>query len=179
MNLRLKIFALVITVFALVSCSSKEKDVEPIVLNGKYNLTRVNSEITFQDEQPEITDEDVSDQKIYFEFSSDGTYSTNASLGIANIEKDNQVNSNTYLIENNILIIDIVEADLNVPFKLYLNMAEAENQLTLSLGQPDLLKSFDASVSGMDAFSKALVQVLISQIVDFSYSLELTKEVQS
>ncbi|KPM47070.1 hypothetical protein [Jiulongibacter sediminis] len=171
-NISVFLFLIIVT----AACSSKKKDIEPIILNGQYNLTRVNSEITFQDQQPEITDKDVTDQEIYFFFSPDGTYTTNASLGIGNIKKDQKVNSNTYQIENNLLIISIVEADLNVPFKLYLKMTEENNELTLSLNHQDLVNSFDASLSGMDAFSKALIQVLISQIVEMNYSLTLTKE---
>ncbi|MGR3812439.1 hypothetical protein [Jiulongibacter sp. NS-SX5] len=159
----------------IVSCSKKD-DVEPITLDGRYDLKQVNSEVIIQDEEPEINDKDFSSEGIYFTFSADGTYTTNANVGIGNIEKSSSENKNTYEIENNILKLKITEADLNVPFILYFRMSESmTGTLTLSLNEKDLLTSFEASGADLDPFSQALLQVLISQITTINYSLELTK----
>jgi hypothetical protein len=174
----LKKAVLLFTILLIQAACSSKNDIEPVVLNGRYDLKNVSSEITFKLGQPELNNQDLADKGIYFEFGRDGNYTTNAEFSLKKIEKSQNISTNAYEIDGKKLILTIIEADLNVPFKLYLNIQEDNGQLKLTLNQQDLLKSFEASISGMNALTSSLVQALVNNIADFQYTLELTKEAQ-
>ncbi len=170
-----KIFAFATTVILLAACE-KEDNVAPLNIEGKWNADEVSSKMQFQNEDPTNSTEDLSSSGIYFNFDSDGTYTTNAILGIDNISAgDGTEYTNEYKIVDGKIQLTFKEADLGIPISLSFTPVIMDNEMKITLTKKALLDDI-ASMSGkLDVFSEAILQAVVGQILDFEYTITLVK----
>lgn len=165
-----------LAIYTLLIACKKNNDVSPIDVTGKWNLNTIDSNVEFSSDSPQVEKQDVTSQGIYIEFKADGTYITNSDLGIASItKKETGENTGTYELKNGVIALNFVEADLAIPLKLYFQAEVNNNQLVISLDRDDLVKSFAELGSGVDAFSQAILQILVADIVKINYALTFSK----
>ena len=159
----------------LASCS-KEDDVTPSSLEGTYNLETIALKTKVVDEALEEENENVASQKIYYTFSADGTYKTNAYWSIGEIATDGTVSTGKYTLKGNTLSISYKDEDLGKEMTQSMQIkTNSDTQLVLFIGLDELKDSFKAAGTGLDPFTKAFLDLFLSQMVQFEYTLTFKK----
>jgi hypothetical protein len=174
-NLR-KLAILFLSAIFFMACSKDgSKDISPESVIGKWILQNISSSVEFKNDTPENTNEDVTSQGLYFDFASDGTYTTNGAIELGDInENGGSLTTGNYEFSNSVLSLTYKDPDLGIPVTLYLNATISGNEMTLSLDKNDLVKAF-AEATGVDAFTQAFLQIFLDEIVKFDYSMTLKK----
>ena len=158
----------------LASCS-KENDATPSTLDGKYNLETISMKTKIVDEDVQEENENVASQGMYYTFSSDGTYKTNAYWSIGEIGKDGKETSGKYTVKGDVLSITYIDADLGKELTQSMQIkTNSSTQLVLYIGLPELKASFKAA-TGLDPFTAAFVELFLSQMLQFDYNLTFKK----
>jgi hypothetical protein len=172
-----KQFLLLVAVMglALVSCSKEEDSVSPASLEGTYNLETIVFKSKVTGEAAEEDNENVSSQKIYYTFKADGTYETNSMWSIGEISKNNVVSKGKYTLKGTTLNITYQDEDLGKELTQAMQIkTNSSTQLVLFVGLDELKASFKA-VTGLDPFTQAFMELLLSQLVEFQYTLTFKK----
>lgn len=170
-----KFFLFAITAFIFTACE-KEKNVTPLNIEGKWMVDSSTSKVQFQGEEVDNSTEDLSNTGIYFDFAANGTYTTNAILGLGNINKgDGSIYSNEYAIVDGKVALTFDEADLKIPITLSFQPQISGDRMTIKLTRNQLVNDI-ADMSGkISGIAQGILEVLVSTIVDFEYTLELVK----
>jgi hypothetical protein len=161
--------------FGLASCS-KEDDATPSTLEGKYNLETISMKTKVVDEQAQEENENVASQGMYYTFSSDGTYKTNAYWSIGEIAKDAKETTGKYSVKDNVLSIIYKDADLGKELTQKMQIkTNSSTQLVLYIGLSELKDSFKTVGTGLDVFTAAFIDLFLSQMLQFDYNLTFKK----
>ncbi|MCR9064610.1 MAG: lipocalin family protein [Cytophagales bacterium] len=163
-----------LAVLSVLSCK-KDADIDPVNIQGKWNVDSAESKIEYNSSSPDNTNIDLSSEGLYFDFKSDGTYSTNAELGIGNISAGEQINTDTYSIEGNRLKIAFVETDLKIPIILLFDIELNGTNLNLKMDRNDLLDSYEEIGGKLDIVSKSIFQLLLSEVIKIEYTIQLSQ----
>jgi Lipocalin-like domain len=157
----------------LASCS-KGDDVTPSTLEGTYNLETISLKSKVVDQVAE--NENVSAQKMYYTFSADGTYKTNATWTIGEINSSGVVSTGKYTINGDKLNITYKDNDLGKELTQTMQIkTNSDSQLVLFIGLDELKASLKAAAGGLDAFTAAFLEIFLSQMVQFEYTLTFKK----
>lgn len=159
----------------LASCS-KDDDVTPASLEGTYNLETIALKTKVVDEALEEENENVTSQKMYYTFNADGTYKTNAYWSVGQIDTDGTVSTGKYTVKGNTLSITYQDEDLEKEMTQSMQIkTKSDTQLVLFIGLDELKDSFKAAGTGLDPFTKAFLDLFLSQMVQFEYTLTFKK----
>jgi hypothetical protein len=159
----------------LASCS-KEDDVTPSTLEGTYNLETIDLKTKVADEAVEEENENVTSQKMYYTFSADGTYKTNAYWALGEIGMDGTVSTGKYTVKGNTLSIAYKDEELGKEMTQSMQIkANSNTQLVLFIGLEELKAGFKDMGTGLDPLSKAILEIFLSQMVQFEYTLTFKK----
>jgi hypothetical protein len=171
-----KITLLTFTTLFIMSCSKDGSgDVSPETVQGKWVLQNISSSVEYKSDSPETSSEDVSNQGLYFDFAADGTYTTNGAIELGNITDNNgTISTGNYEFSKGVLNLTYNDPDLGIPITLYLNSEISGNDMKLSLDKSDLVEAF-AKTTGVDAFTQAILQIVLDEIIKFEYSMTLKK----
>ncbi len=179
-NMRPTLKFFFITVISIISIAcSKTEDISMNQLSGKWNLTNVSSKVELKDQSIDDSNKDVSSEQIYFEFDANGNYTTNAEISLVDnsLKKSASNSSNTYKISGDNFILTYTDAQLKQELTLYLNIVSlTTNQLELNISKTELLKSFEQSVTKLDPFTTALVNLYLDSILKFDFTLGFIKQ---
>jgi hypothetical protein len=159
----------------LSSCSKKD-EVTPSTLEGTYNLETISLKSKVVDQAAENENENVSAQKMYYTFNSDGTYKTNATWSIGEINSSGAVSTGKYTINGNKLNITYQDGDLGKELTQTMQIkTNSDSQLVLFIGLDELKTSLKAAAGGLDAFTAAILEIFLSQMIQFEYTLTFKK----
>jgi hypothetical protein len=159
----------------LASCS-KGDDVMPSTLEGTYNLETISLKSKIVDQAAEDENENVAAQKMYYTFNPDGTYKTNATWSIGEINASGAVSTGKYTINGDKLNISYQDNDLGKDLTQTMQIkTNSDTQLVLFIGLDELKTSLKAAAGGLDAFTAAFLEIFLSQMIQFEYTLTFKK----
>jgi hypothetical protein len=164
------------TYYALffMACS-KDGDISPISVEGKWELQNISSNVEYQKDTPDIKSEDVSNKGLFFDFAADGFYTTNGAIELGNIrENGGKISSGKYEFSKGVLSLNYIDPDFRIPVTLYLKSKLSGSDLKLSLEKKELVKAF-AEATNVDDTTKILIEYILGSIVKFDYSMTLKK----
>ncbi len=159
----------------LAGCS-KGDDVTPSSLEGTYNLETVALKTKVVDEALEEENENVASQKIYYTFNADGTYKTNAYWSIGEIGTNGASSTGKYTLKGDNLSITYQDEDLGKELTQTMQIkTNSDTQLVLYIGLAELKSSLKAAAGGLDPFTAAFLEIFLSQMIQFDYTLTFKK----
>ena len=113
---------------------------------------------------------------MYYTFNADGTYKTNAYWSIGQIDTDGTVSTGKYTVKGNTQNIIYQDEDLGKEMTQRMQIkTKSDTQLVVFIGLDELKESFKASETGLDPFTKAVLELALSQMVQFEYTLTFKK----
>lgn len=171
-----QIFVLIAVLGLAFSSCSKKDDVTPSTLEGTYNLETISLKSKVVDQAAENENENVAAQKMYYTFNSDGTYKTNATWSIGEINSSGTVSTGKYSISGNKLNITYQDGDLGKELTQTMQIkTNSGTQLVLFIGLDELKTSLKGAAGGLDAFTAAFLEIFLSQMIQFEYTLTFKK----
>jgi hypothetical protein len=155
-----------------ISSCSKKDEVIPSTLEGTYNLENISLKSKVADQAAENENENVSAQKMYYTFNSDGTYKTNASWSIGEINSSGTVSTGKYTINGNKLNITYQDGDLRKEITQTMQIkTNSDSQLVLFIDFDELKTSLKAAAGGLDTLTAAFLEIFLSQMIQLEYTL--------
>lgn len=171
-----QIFVLFAVLGLGISSCSKKDDVTPSTLEGTYNLETISLKSKVVNQAEEDENENVAAQKMYYTFSADGTYKTNAYWSLGEIGSDGTLSTGKYALKGNTLSITYKDEDLGKEMTQSMQIkTNSDTQLVLFIGLDELKAGFKDVGAGLDPLSKAILEIFLSQMVQFEYTLTFKK----
>jgi hypothetical protein len=163
----------------LVAC---DKSDDPFLIDasarveGEWQVTTVKTTIQNKGASSQVNDLDLSEEKVFFIFNGDGTYSTNAKINLTSITKADKTSEGTYKYANENLELDYLLEDFNLRAKFNFKMNELQsNKMSISLDERSLLDAFNSSIGQLSGANQLLARLVIDNIVDFEALINLKK----
>jgi hypothetical protein len=172
-----KIVFLFIIGIALSCNKSDDSQIDPAAgVTGEWQVTTVKTTLQNQGTVAQVTDIDLSTEAVFFNFKTDGTYTTNAKINLSSISKSDKIFEGTYKFEKENLELDYFLEDfgLSVKFDFKINELQS-NKMTMALDEGSLLDAFNASIGQLSAANQVFAKLLINNIVDFEALINLKK----
>ena len=115
--------------FLLVSCDkSEDPEIDPTAsVEGQWNVTTVKTTYQTKGTTAQVSDIDLSKEAVFFQFNSDGTYSTNAKINLTSITKSDKVFDGTYKLSKDKIELEYFLEDFSITAKFNFNLKLASN----------------------------------------------------
>lgn len=169
---------LLIFSFLFFSCNKDDDTlIDPAAtVDGEWQVSTVKTTLQNKGTEAATTNLDLSSDGIYFNFQTDGTYSTNAKISLSSVTKSENIITGTYKFGSNNIELDYYLEDfsVNVDFNFTINEL-TNNNFVISLDEKSLTDAFNGSIGSLSAANQVFAKLLIDNIVDFEILINLKK----
>lgn len=177
-NIYLQFLTVVLSLFVVTSCDKTTvSKIDPEVdITGQWDLLVVRNSIDLKNGEDTNNDNDFQGQGLYFDFKSDGTYDTNASINLGSVSKSEQVISGTYTKNGEQLDLAYAFVDFGIDANISLDIAElSNNSLVVLVTEKTLIQAFDENLGSLNALQRAAAELFLGNIVELETRIEMAR----
>lgn len=162
----------------IISCDKTTvSKIDPDVdINGRWELVVVRNSVDLKNGEDTNRDDDFSGQGLFFEFNSNGTYETNASINLGSVSKSDDIISGTYIKGEKDLQLQYSFEDFGIDANIILDIATLSNdELIVVVTEQTLIQAFDDNLGTLNAFERAAAELFLGNLVELETRIEMAR----
>ncbi len=167
-----------ILVFGFLTSCSKNEEITPISIEGKWKLNTINYKIKTNDSPLDNTQQNFSSKNLILDLKTDGTYTINAKFSLAELEESNETTKGAYSLSGNKVVLTYFDESLSSNVNINFDVkSSSDNNLVFNLSKEGLFKTIDDVIDKADALTATLMKLFQNSIIEYDVSYNFEKSV--